>query len=117
MRANPCPVEVILRDAELRSHGAASRKYREVCSSPNHSWGLAMRRIPLLFVLASSFFHLAAATFQFTLDTPIQCSNLTVNVVGGTPPYELILVPIGHVTPEIRTIVGEEHSFTIGLRL
>ncbi|KAH7093912.1 hypothetical protein BKA62DRAFT_721797 [Auriculariales sp. MPI-PUGE-AT-0066] len=62
--------------------------------------------LPSLVVLA----QLATAqAYTFTLAAqPSQCGNLTVNWTGGQPPYELLLVPVGHVNPEIRTIVDQK---------
>lgn len=61
-------------------------------------------RLPLL-----PLFLAAARGYKFSLATaPTQCGDLTVNWSGGQAPYELVLVPVGHVTPEIRTIVDQK---------
>ncbi|KAG9090613.1 hypothetical protein FS749_000417 [Ceratobasidium sp. UAMH 11750] len=75
-----------------------------------------------LFVVA---FHLIASldvvrAFNFTfLTIPAQCEELSIAISGGTPPYRLLIVPIGTLLtpPEIRTIVdrnitGTSDSFT-----
>jgi len=47
-----------------------------------------------------------AASFNFSLSPPIQCENLTVNVQGGVPPYQLIILPAGDtLNPEYRSIL------------
>lgn len=48
-----------------------------------------------------------AFTFVFS-SQPSQCGSLTAQWSGGTGPYRLYLIPVGHVTPEIRTIVNME---------
>ncbi|KAG9095981.1 hypothetical protein FRC07_011005 [Ceratobasidium sp. 392] len=70
-------------------------------------------------------FHLLASldiarAFNFTFQTiPAQCEELSIAISGGTPPYRLLIVPIGSLLtpPEIRTIVdrnitGTSDSFT-----
>ena len=56
--------------------------------------------------------------FSITAE-PAQCSNFTVHWEGGQAPYELLLVPVGHVTPEIRTIVDQrvESGSSVSLTL
>jgi len=56
--------------------------------------------------------------FSITAE-PAQCSNFTVHWDGGQAPYELLLVPVGHVTPEIRTIVDQrvESGSSVSLTL
>jgi len=68
--------------------------------------------IQLLFL--TTFIHSSlVATFQLNITTPHQCSNITATWQGGTPPYELLLVPIGHVDPvEIRTIINHQNITT-----
>jgi len=67
-----------------------------------HSWLI----IPFFFFFYPSY--TAAYTWQFTSD-PVQCQNLSIDIVGsGQPPYSLLLVPSGN-TPlpnniEVRTI-------------
>ncbi|EJD43848.1 hypothetical protein AURDEDRAFT_185413 [Auricularia subglabra TFB-10046 SS5] len=47
--------------------------------------------------------------YKFSINAaPTQCGNFTASWDGGEPPYELLLVPVGHVTPEIRTIVDQK---------
>lgn len=48
----------------------------------------------------------SAASFSFALSTPIQCSNMTVSVSGGVPPYQLLIIPVGEQNPEYRRIVN-----------
>lgn len=57
-------------------------------------------------IIATLFSLIAAAhTFDFSFTTPpSQCMNATVQWTGGTAPYKLLLVPIGSLHPEIRTI-------------
>ncbi|KAG9100091.1 hypothetical protein FRC06_004548 [Ceratobasidium sp. 370] len=75
------------------------------------------------FFLAA--FHLIASldvvrAFNFTfLTIPAQCEELSIAISGGTPPYRLLIVPIGTLLtpPEIRTIVdrnitGTSDTFT-----
>ncbi|KDN48955.1 hypothetical protein RSAG8_02308, partial [Rhizoctonia solani AG-8 WAC10335] len=47
----------------------------------------------------------SAFTFAFS-SQPSQCQSLTIQWTEGTGPYRLFLVPVGHVTPEIRSIVS-----------
>ncbi|KZO94173.1 hypothetical protein CALVIDRAFT_600104 [Calocera viscosa TUFC12733] len=54
-----------------------------------------------------------ARAFSFTLSSsPAQCSNLTLNWSGGTAPYEITLLPLGNLSPEIRTLVDTNTSST-----
>ncbi|KEP54458.1 putative HlyIII domain protein [Rhizoctonia solani 123E] len=49
------------------------------------------------------------SAFSFVFSSqPSQCQSLTIQWTGGTGPYRLFLVPVGHVTPEIRSIVSME---------
>ncbi|KAL5527360.1 hypothetical protein ACEPAG_6151 [Sanghuangporus baumii] len=48
-----------------------------------------------------------AFTFYFT-STPTQCANLTVEWTGGQAPFTLLLVPVGHLNPETRTIIQKD---------
>lgn len=62
-------------------------------------------------VVAGAFFSalpavVQAASFDFSLSVPIQCQNMTVTVSGGTPPYQLIIIPVGTQTPEYRHIIN-----------
>jgi len=61
--------------------------------------------IVTLVTMHPSFAH----AFNFT--TPIhQCANVTMTWgTGGIAPYEVLLVPVGHVTPEIRTIINYQN--------
>ncbi|KAF8758872.1 hypothetical protein RHS01_02399 [Rhizoctonia solani] len=55
--------------------------------------------------------HLISTTSAFSFvfsSQPSQCQSLTVQWTGGTGPYRFFLVPVGHVTPEIRSIVNME---------
>ncbi|KAF8320415.1 hypothetical protein DL93DRAFT_2094331 [Clavulina sp. PMI_390] len=54
----------------------------------------------------------AAASFTFALSTPIQCSNMTVTVQGGSPPYQLIIIPTGTQNPEYRKIISMNFTGT-----
>ncbi|KAL5530698.1 hypothetical protein ACEPAF_6956 [Sanghuangporus sanghuang] len=56
------------------------------------------------FVLSSHAF-----TFYFT-STPTQCANMTVEWTGGRAPFTLLLVPVGHLNPETRTIIQKDVS-------
>jgi len=68
--------------------------------------------IQLLFLFFVSMRSFVAA-FQLNVTAPHQCSNLTATWQGGTPPYELLLVPVGHVYPvEIRTIISHQNITT-----
>ncbi|KAG8920379.1 hypothetical protein FRC02_000947 [Tulasnella sp. 418] len=58
--------------------------------------------------------------FSFSFSSRIQqCSSLSVTWDGGTPPYVLNLIPVGALSPEIRTIVdetilsGNSHNFQL----
>lgn len=65
-----------------------------------------------LHALAS--FDLVQA-FNFTfLTIPAQCEDLSIAISGGTPPYRLLIVPIGTLLtpPEIRTIVDRNITGT-----
>lgn len=60
-----------------------------------------------------------AFTFWFT-STPTQCANMTIQWSnGGEPPFTILLIPVGHLNPETRTIiqqstsVGNSISFTL----
>ncbi|KZV91497.1 hypothetical protein EXIGLDRAFT_719291 [Exidia glandulosa HHB12029] len=56
-----------------------------------------------------SLFLAVAHGYKFSLTaSPTQCGNLTATWDGGKAPYELLLVPVGHVSPEIRTIVDQK---------
>ncbi|KAH7341077.1 hypothetical protein B0J17DRAFT_653983 [Rhizoctonia solani] len=48
-----------------------------------------------------------AFSFVFT-SQPSQCQSTTIQWTEGTGPYRLYLIPVGHVTPEIRSIVNME---------
>ncbi|KAJ1311691.1 hypothetical protein OPQ81_010164 [Rhizoctonia solani] len=53
--------------------------------------------------------------FNFTfLTIPAQCEELSIAISGGTPPYRLLIVPIGQVLsgPEIRTIIDRNITGT-----
>jgi hypothetical protein len=72
-------------------------------------------KYPLILLALSSL----SSAFTFSiLAPPTQCGNFTAQWTGGTPPYELLLVPLGHVTPEIRTIVDAQNisgtSYSVG---
>ena len=59
--------------------------------------------LPFLFALAA--FSAPANTFSFWFTSPpAQCANVTVQWTNGQPPYTLLLVPVGHLNPETRTI-------------
>jgi hypothetical protein len=64
-------------------------------------------RVFLLAALVSWAASLVNAdSFTFFLSPPIQCENLTVNVQGGVPPYQLIILPAGvDLNPEYRSIL------------
>lgn len=47
----------------------------------------------------------AAGDFTFSLTTPFQCQNMTVNIQGGKGPYELLIIPVGSLNPEVRKII------------
>ncbi|QRW04965.1 SKG6 domain protein [Ceratobasidium sp. AG-Ba] len=65
-------------------------------------------------------FHLLATldlarAFNFTfLTIPAQCEELSIAISGGTPPYRLLIIPIGTLLtpPEIRTIVDRNITAT-----
>lgn len=65
-------------------------------------------------------FHLLATldfarAFNFTfLTIPAQCEELSIAMSGGTPPYRLLIVPIGTLLtpPEIRTIIDRNITTT-----
>ncbi|KAF8342631.1 uncharacterized protein EI90DRAFT_3190007 [Cantharellus anzutake] len=70
-------------------------------------------RIPTLFYLMLLYnaafllsFVRAAASFTWSLSTPIQCANMTLTVNGGVPPYQLLVIPVGNVVPETRRILA-----------
>jgi len=72
-----------------------------------------------LIFLTSQLAAVTAYTFSLA-SASSQCGNFTIDWTdGGTPPFEVLLVPVGHVTPEIRTIVddtvqsGNSHSLTL----
>lgn len=69
---------------------------------------LSSSLLSLLWLLLSAS---TTSVLAFNFTTPlIQCSNVTIEWgAGGTPPYEILLVPIGHVTPEIRTIINYQN--------
>lgn len=61
-----------------------------------------------------------ARAFSFSFTNNIsQCSQVTAQWNGGQPPFTLLLVPTGHLTPETRTIIqenipsGNSVSFTL----
>ena len=67
----------------------------------------------LLLFLATLLHSSFSTAFQLNLSMPYQCSTLTATWQGGTPPYELLLVPVGHVNPvEIRTIISRQNITT-----
>ncbi|QRV99916.1 HlyIII domain-containing protein [Ceratobasidium sp. AG-Ba] len=61
----------------------------------------------LFLALISLFAPSNAFTFSFS-SQPSQCQSLTAQWSGGQGPYRLFLIPVGHVNPEIRTIVNME---------
>ena len=66
----------------------------------------------ILFQVILSLVVVSAFNFTFS-SSPTQCSSLTVNVNGGTPPYRLNLIPAGPMPggpPEIRSIVDASFS-------
>ena len=66
----------------------------------------------ILFQVIWSLVVVSAFTFTFS-NKPTQCSSLTVNMIGGTAPYRLNLIPAGPLPgggPEIRTIVDVAFS-------
>ncbi|CAE6517126.1 unnamed protein product [Rhizoctonia solani] len=62
---------------------------------------------PFWLLLAHLISTCSAFSFVFS-SQPSQCQSLTIQWTEGTGPYRLFLVPVGHVTPEIRTIVNME---------
>ncbi|KAF8309477.1 hypothetical protein DL93DRAFT_2085567 [Clavulina sp. PMI_390] len=54
---------------------------------------------------------LAPQALALNFTTPwAQCANVTVAwTAGGVAPYELLLVPVGHLTPETRTIINYQN--------
>ena len=64
---------------------------------------------PLRLLLAAVL--LPSLTHGFNFTTPLaQCANVTVTWgAGGVAPFEVLLVPVGHVTPEIRTIINYQN--------
>ena len=74
--------------------------------------------LPLLFALAALSAPASTFSFWFT-SQPTQCANTTVQWSGGQPPYTLLLVPVGHLNPETRTIAqfdieqGNEVTFQL----
>ncbi|KAL5508280.1 hypothetical protein ACEPAH_5899 [Sanghuangporus vaninii] len=64
----------------------------------------------LLTGLLSYFvFTSHAFTFYFT-STPTQCANMTVEWTGGRAPFTLLLVPVGRLDTETRTIIQKDVS-------
>ncbi|EJD01128.1 uncharacterized protein FOMMEDRAFT_147749 [Fomitiporia mediterranea MF3/22] len=62
----------------------------------------------LLSILLLSFTISANAfTFSFT-SAPTQCANTTAVWTGGQAPFTLLLVPVGHLSPETRTIIQKD---------
>ena len=61
----------------------------------------------LLLIFHNYFYAVYAFSFWFR-SLPTQCENLTIEWIGGTAPFILLLVPTGHITPETRTII-ERH--------
>lgn len=62
----------------------------------------------LLLLLLSSCAH----AFNFS-SPPAQCANVTLTWgAGGSAPYEILLVPVGHITPETRTIINYQNITT-----
>lgn len=62
----------------------------------------------LLIMVAFSALLPTAAAWNFTTAID-QCANVTMTWAGGVAPYEILLVPVGHVVPEIRTIINYQN--------
>jgi hypothetical protein len=64
-----------------------------------------MTVLPLLLSLLISSLRVMAFSFNFT-SPPNQCNNVSLSWTSGTPPYSILMVPIGALDgPEIRTII------------
>lgn len=63
-------------------------------------------------VLALALLAPFSSAFILNITSPFQCGNITASWSGGTPPYELLLVPVGHVEPEIRRIINYQNIST-----
>ncbi|KAF8350129.1 hypothetical protein F5887DRAFT_943923 [Amanita rubescens] len=64
-------------------------------------------------VLLSFFlFQNPARAFNFTASTPTQCGDLVLNWQGGTPPFQLLLIPVYDVP---RSINIPPSAFTNGI--
>ncbi|CAE6411130.1 hypothetical protein BN14_00713 [Rhizoctonia solani AG-1 IB] len=64
---------------------------------------------------ALTFYTLSSWAFEFTfLTIPAQCEELSISINGGTPPYRLLIVPIGPLLspPEVRTIIDRNITGT-----
>lgn len=66
--------------------------------SPSHS------------LLATAALVLATSAHALNFTTPLtQCANITLSWRGGQAPYEILLVPVGHLVPEVRTIINYQN--------
>ncbi|WVF65633.1 hypothetical protein IAT40_000364 [Kwoniella sp. CBS 6097] len=50
------------------------------------------------FFLIIPFFAASVSAFSFSTSTPQQCSDFTIQWSGGTPPYQLVMVPTITIT-------------------
>ncbi|KAJ1309565.1 hypothetical protein OPQ81_006338 [Rhizoctonia solani] len=70
---------------------------------------MIIRHFGFTFWLLPPYLISTCSAFSFVFSSqPSQCQSLTVQWTQGTGPYRLFLVPVGHVTPEVRSIVNME---------
>jgi hypothetical protein len=87
---------------------------------PTPKWSVRVKILAIMLwralLLLPLISGIDAFSFSFS-NKPTQCSNLTVTVNGGTPPYRLLMVPSGPLPGiEIRTIIDQQFnssSFTL----
>ncbi|KAL5635398.1 hypothetical protein ACGC1H_004252 [Rhizoctonia solani] len=67
------------------------------------------RHFGSMFWLLLAHLISTCSAFSFVLSSqPSQCQSLAIQWTEGTGPYKLFLVPVGHITPEVRSIVSME---------
>ncbi|CUA68122.1 hypothetical protein RSOLAG22IIIB_03361 [Rhizoctonia solani] len=70
---------------------------------------MIIRHFGFTFWLLLVYLVSTCSAFSFVFSSqPSQCQSLTIQWTEGTGPYRLFLIPVGHVTPEVRSIVNME---------